>query len=542
MVGVSSGGGLGQLGTLFTRGAIGSKTDAELLEDFATGEAAEAAFEVLVVRHGPDVLRACRRVLPDPNDAEDVFQATFLVLARRASSRSIGRPESLGPWLHGVALRVARKARVAAARRRRHEQRVASRLEAASALRNDLVGRLRDEVDRLPESLRTPVVLCYFEDMTYQAAAHRLGVSEGTIRGRLAKARRHLRWCLGQHAEGSARSLAEGQAARDRPPRVPATLAVATTHAAMAFAPGGAGIVGIPTAVAELIEGVLTMMLVTRWISVAVTLAAIGLAAGGAALSARADDPRAPAAAPKLGTPKRAIESQGTTSAAILTLDAAVERLVRNTAEDAVRLEIPRARADQLAIVLIRPNLDIDALVIPDDPVPPSHPAGARQFDINIGHPVDVSQKRRARVHPAKTVAEAQYRDSLRNRLDGLYSAYVDVQRAQVRFLSSAADVARWDRLLKTAKAQAEQGTATGHDLGPIGSAQQLARLRLSEAKLTLQRTRRALGLSLGFSAEDADHLDVERLVINLRRSPRRRVSSASRCSPGRISPRCVLV
>ncbi len=434
MVGVSSGGGLGQLGTLFTRGAIGSKTDAELLEDFATGEAAEAAFEVLVVRHGPDVLRACRRVLADPNDAEDAFQATFLVLARRASSGSIGRPESLGPWLHGVALRVARKARVAAARRRHHEHRANARLEAAASSSHDLTNRLRDEVNRLPESLRTPVVLCYLEDMTYQAAAHRLGVSEGAIRGRLAKARRHLRWRLAQHEEGVARARAEGQADRERPPHVPATLAAATTRAAMAYAPGGAGIVGISAAVAELMEGVLTMMLMTRWISVAVTLAAIGLAAGGVALSARTDDDRAPAAALKPAAPMPAIEARDTTSATILTLDAAVERVVKNTAEDAIRLEIPSARADLLAIVLTRPNLDTDALLIPDDSFSLSDPAGTRQFDINISLPVDYSHKRKARVHQAKTVAEAQYRDSLRNRLDGLYSAYVDVQRAQVRF------------------------------------------------------------------------------------------------------------
>ena len=130
MAGVSSGGGLGRLGTLFACGSLGGKTDAELLELFASGEAAEAAFEALIVRHGPDVLRTCRRVLSDPNDAEDAFQATFLVLARRASSGSIGGTGSLGPWLHGVALRVARKARVAAARRRKHEGRVAGRPHA----------------------------------------------------------------------------------------------------------------------------------------------------------------------------------------------------------------------------------------------------------------------------------------------------------------------------------------------------------------------------------------------------------------------------
>jgi RNA polymerase sigma factor (sigma-70 family) len=204
MVGVSSGGTLRPLGMLFDRGTIGGKTDAELLELFAHGDGAEMAFEALVARHGPDVLRACRRILPDPNDADDAFQATFLVLARRASSGSIGRPDSIGPWLYGAALRVARKTRVAAARRRRHEQRVAARLEADSASRNDLADALRDEVERLPEPLRTPVVLCYLEDMSYQGAARRLDVSVGTIRGRLVKARGLLRSRLGQSEEFAA--------------------------------------------------------------------------------------------------------------------------------------------------------------------------------------------------------------------------------------------------------------------------------------------------------------------------------------------------
>jgi RNA polymerase sigma factor (sigma-70 family) len=183
MAGVSSRRGPGPLGSLFACGSLGGKADGELLNLFAAGEAAEAAFEVLVRRHGPEVLRACRRVLADPNDADDAFQATFLVLARRAASGSIGRPESLGPWLHGVALRVARKANVAAARRRTHEGRVARSPEAASSQPDRLAAAVRDEVDRLPEPLRAPVVLCYLEEMTYHGAARRLRVSEATIRG-----------------------------------------------------------------------------------------------------------------------------------------------------------------------------------------------------------------------------------------------------------------------------------------------------------------------------------------------------------------------
>src|SRR3954463_15878732 len=116
---------LGHLRTLFNLGAIRELSDGQLLERFATdrGESAELAFAALVERHGPMVLRVCRSVLADPHDAQDAFQATFLVLARKA--RSLWVRDSIGPWLHRVAHRAATGARSAAARRRRLEQRVA---------------------------------------------------------------------------------------------------------------------------------------------------------------------------------------------------------------------------------------------------------------------------------------------------------------------------------------------------------------------------------------------------------------------------------
>ncbi len=112
-----SGDGPRQMRRLFASGTVGGLTDAELLDRFATrrDEAAEVAFEALVARHGPMVFRACRALLRDPRDAEDAFQATFLVLARKADRVGAGGP--LGPWLHGVARRVALKARAASARR-----------------------------------------------------------------------------------------------------------------------------------------------------------------------------------------------------------------------------------------------------------------------------------------------------------------------------------------------------------------------------------------------------------------------------------------
>jgi len=115
-----------QLRTLFHLGAIGELTDGQLLERFATqdGEAAELAFAALVERHGPMVLRVCRNTLRDPNDVQDAFQATVLALVQKA--RSLWVRDSLGPWLHRVAHRVATRARSSAARRRELERRAAA--------------------------------------------------------------------------------------------------------------------------------------------------------------------------------------------------------------------------------------------------------------------------------------------------------------------------------------------------------------------------------------------------------------------------------
>ena len=189
-----SGMALRQIQTLFALGAVGSQTDGRLLETFSTGhrEAAEAAFATLVERHGPMVLRVCRGVLTDPHDVNDAFQATFLVLVRKAESLWV--PGSLGPWLHGVALRVATKARVAAARRSAHERRAAETARTEQGDRNlELAPVLHEEVDRLPPKYRAPVVLCYFEGLTHEGAAAALGWPLGTVHGRLSRARDLLR-------------------------------------------------------------------------------------------------------------------------------------------------------------------------------------------------------------------------------------------------------------------------------------------------------------------------------------------------------------
>ena len=183
------------LRALWDIGVIGGLSDGQLLEQFATGasESVDPAFQALIQRHGAMVLRVCRRVLDDPNDAEDAFQATFLVLLRRA--RTVRNRASVASWLHGVALRVAARAKVEAARRSRIEAR-GIRPSVAwddDADRQDLEPLLHAEVNRLPEKYRAPIVLCYLEGLTHEGAADQLGWPVGTVRGRLSRARDLLR-------------------------------------------------------------------------------------------------------------------------------------------------------------------------------------------------------------------------------------------------------------------------------------------------------------------------------------------------------------
>ncbi len=152
---------LRQLSALFNEGVTGAVTDGQLLERFATrrGEASEHAFAALVERHGPVVMRLCRSILRDEHEAQDAFQATFLVLAQRAGSLWVR--DSIGPWIHSVAYRVASCARAAAIRRRRHERRHAELAAGRLAVyhdedRGDLEAVVHEEIDRLPEHLPRP--------------------------------------------------------------------------------------------------------------------------------------------------------------------------------------------------------------------------------------------------------------------------------------------------------------------------------------------------------------------------------------------------
>ena len=244
------------LGVLFREGALGGLSDGQLLEQFvASGPAGGHAFDVLMARHGPMVLGVCRRILRDSHAADDSFQVTFLVLARRAAA--IRRRESLGPWLHGVARRVALRARVAAVVRREREARAAIDPAAAEPERaeHDMGPVLHAEIDRLPEKYRVPIVVCYLQGRTIDEASRQLGWPVGTVGGRLARARDRLRDRLIRRGLfspavlGGALAYDPGYAAS-----VPESLGRATREAALQVVGGAGKITGMSAVAATLLE------------------------------------------------------------------------------------------------------------------------------------------------------------------------------------------------------------------------------------------------------------------------------------------------
>ena len=238
--------------------------DADLVGRFARS-ADPAAFAALVRRHGPMVLAACRRMLPAP-DADDAFQAVFLVLLRKAA---VVRPAgAVGGWLHGVAVRTAQKARVAAARRRRREMNtVASpgREPGVSALEHaELRAVLDEELAKLPEPLRAAVVLCDLAGKTRAEAAADLGCPEGTVAARVHRARKALAERLTRRGVTAPAVVAAAA--------VPAELLAAVTG----FAEGGS----IPSAVRALADGVVRSMVAQPLSLAFAALAAVAVAAG----------------------------------------------------------------------------------------------------------------------------------------------------------------------------------------------------------------------------------------------------------------------
>lgn len=269
------------LRSLFEIGVVGELSDGQLLERYRTGERdeAEAAFAAMVERHGPMVLRVCRRLLDDPNDAEDAFQATFLVLLRRAGT--IRDRASVAAWLHGVAVRVASRARVESARRHRIERRGA-RPEMGSDVgpdRLDLESLVDGELARLPEKYRQPIVLCYLEGMTHEGAAARLGWPVGTVRGRLARARDLLRTRLTRRGVTASAGIAGLEGLRETAmAAVPPALRDTAVRSAISSAPASVVSARVAAWAARASRGMAIHRGATAAASVLLTGAAIGLA------------------------------------------------------------------------------------------------------------------------------------------------------------------------------------------------------------------------------------------------------------------------
>jgi RNA polymerase sigma factor (sigma-70 family) len=272
----------------FIRRLAGSRThsdltDGELLQRFAVRRE-ESAFTTLMQRHGPMVLGVCRGILRDAHDAEDAFQATFLVLVRKPWG--IGKPASVASWLHGVAYRLATRARSQAARRRSHERQAVTVPKGEpheEVIWRDLRPVLHQEVDRLPEKYRLPFVLCHLEGKTNEEAGRLLGLPRGTVLSRLSRARERLRQRLTRRGLAltsgllaAALSQSPAQAA------VPVALAESTLQAALSFTAGAATAECIAAPVRAYAEGMLRAALVARLKLTAVLLLAVAAAGVGA--------------------------------------------------------------------------------------------------------------------------------------------------------------------------------------------------------------------------------------------------------------------
>jgi RNA polymerase sigma factor (sigma-70 family) len=280
--------------------AGGGLTDAQLLSRFIAARD-ESSFAALVRRHGPMVLGVCRRLLHDFHHAEDAFQATFLVLARKAAS--VAKREAVVSWLYGVAYRTALEAREVHARRRARERPMNDVPPPAVAPpeAQDWRPLLDRELNRLPEKYRAAIVLCDLEGRTRKEAARLLRVAEGTLSSRLATGRnllaKRLAGC-GLALSGGALAVAMGQGVASA--QVPAPLVNSTAQAAALVAAGQ--VAGVSTSAVVLMRGVMKAMLMKKMrlvVGAVVVLAAFGAVgldyqAGGGPAAAQAAAPEKP--------------------------------------------------------------------------------------------------------------------------------------------------------------------------------------------------------------------------------------------------------
>lgn len=273
-----------QIRRLATAQFAEQRTDAQLLQQFLA-EREEAAFAALVQRHGPMVLGLCRSVLQHQQDAEDVFQAAFLVLARKA--HTIRKQQSLSSWLHGVAYRLALKARRRSSRHRHFEP--PPETPAPASTLDDLTVRevraiLHQELHRLPEKYRAPLLLCYWEGKTRDEAAVQLGMTSGALKKCLERARNLLgSRLIGRGLVPSAALFTTVLWSSSARAAVSKTLIQTTAQAATAFSVGKT--VSATGAAAALAEGVLRTMTLTKWATTILTILLLGTLGTGLGLA-----------------------------------------------------------------------------------------------------------------------------------------------------------------------------------------------------------------------------------------------------------------
>ncbi len=259
------------------------QTDVQLLQEFAARND-QAAFAALVRRHGPMVLGVCRNVLRHTQDAEDAFQATFFVLARKAGT--IRKAEALVSWLHGVAYRMAMNAKRNAARRRSHEQQAQPAPQSDPAWETawqEVQVLLDEEIDRLPEKYRAAFLLCCLENKSAAEAGQALGIKEGTVRTRLCEARKRLQERLTRRGVTLSAVLAvTALSGNGLKASVPSLLLDTTVQAASMYAAGQAATVS--ASVAALVKGATKIMTLSKAKIASVLLLAAGLLAGGSTL------------------------------------------------------------------------------------------------------------------------------------------------------------------------------------------------------------------------------------------------------------------
>jgi RNA polymerase sigma factor (sigma-70 family) len=308
MVQAKSGAAAQQLEALWASGTLTGMSDAQLLARFseARDTQGEAAFRELIQRHGPMVMGVCWHILRRPHDADDAFQATFLVLVRKA--RSIRVRESLGPWLHSVAYRTALRARAQASRYQQTdiEPRDKSVTPEDDVFRLDLRPVLHEELGRLPDKYRAPIVLCHLEGKSQEEAARLLDWPLGTVSGRLSRGRQLLKSRLERRGLAAPSLLLPAVWHELSSP-----VSISLIEAAAANATRFAAAQAVPASIHVLTRGVLRTMLLHNLQIASVAALVIAAASGSAGLwaglpSGAGQQPR-PSAQPSQTAPRASI-------------------------------------------------------------------------------------------------------------------------------------------------------------------------------------------------------------------------------------------